>query len=100
MILSGKDIKEAIWRGDTAIDPLKEECLQSVLEDLHLDRHFLVCDTNQNHLLIRRNPLDDMMKEVAINDNQPFLLHPCEFDLGLVCETAGVSSKLVGRLEG
>ncbi|MFA6521987.1 MAG: dCTP deaminase [Patescibacteria group bacterium] len=100
MILSDKDIKEAMARGDIKIEPFDEKFLQPASVDLHLDRHFLVFDTKTNYVIDPKKPMDDMMKEIAIDDSQPFVLHPGEFALGLIYETTGVSSKYVGRLEG
>ncbi|MDQ5913716.1 MAG: dCTP deaminase, partial [Patescibacteria group bacterium] len=36
----------------------------------------------------------------TITDDQPFVLHPGQFALGLIFEETGVSDQLVGRLEG
>jgi len=100
MILSDKNIKEALARGDITIDPFDEKYLQPASVDLHLDKHFLVFDTKSNYVIDPKKPMDDMMKEITIDDDQPFVLHPGEFALGLIYETTGVSSKYVGRLEG
>jgi len=100
MILSDKNIKEALARGDITISPFDEKYLQPASVDLHLDKHFLVFDTKSNYVIDPKKPMDDMMKEIMIDDDQPFVLHPGEFALGLIFETTGVSSKYVGRLEG
>jgi len=100
MILSDKDIKLAIGRGDIAIDPFNEKFIQPASVDLHLDKSFLFFDTSQNYVIDPKKPMDDMMKEVMIDENKPFVLHPGDFALGVIFETTGVSSKYVGRLEG
>jgi dCTP deaminase len=100
MILSDKDILETIKNGNITIDPFDEKNLQPASVDLHLDKHFLVFDTHKNHVIDPKKPMDDMMKEVVIDENQPFVLHPGEFALGLIFEKTGVSGKYVGRLEG
>ncbi|MFH0854605.1 MAG: dCTP deaminase [bacterium] len=100
MILSDKDIKEALARKGITIDPFDEKYLQPASVDLHLDKHFLVFDTKSNYVIDPKKPMDDMMKEIIIDDDRPFVLHPGEFALGLIYETTGVSSKYVGRLEG
>jgi len=100
MILSDKNIKEALARGDITIDPFDEKYLQPASVDLHLDKHFLVFDTKSNYVIDPKKSMDDMMKEITIDDDRPFVLHPGEFALGLIYETTGVSSKFVGRLEG
>lgn len=100
MILSDQDIKAKMNAGEIVIDPFEERFLQPASVDLHLDRHFLVFDTNRNYVIDPKKPVDDMMEEVEISDNDPFVLHPGEFALGLILETTGVSENLVGRLEG
>lgn len=100
MILSDIDIKKALKNGDIEIDPPDESHIQPASVDLHLDKHFLVFDTARNYVIDPKKPMDDMMKEVEISDDRPFVLHPGEFALGLVYEKTGVSKKYAGRLEG
>lgn len=100
MILSDTDIKKALKDGDIKIDPFDDKYLQPASVDLHLDKHFLVFDTKDHFVIDPKKPLEDMMKEVTIDENKPFILHPGEFALGMIYETTGVSAKYVGRLEG
>ncbi len=100
MILSDRDIKLALGRGDITVEPFSENLIQPASIDLHLDRHFLVYDTNRNHVIDPKKPIDDMMTEIVIDDDQPFVLHPGEFALGMIYEKTGVSAGYVGRLEG
>lgn len=100
MILSESDIKKALQKGDIVIDPLKEEYIQPASIDLHLDKHFLVYDTSKFAVIDPKKPMDDMMREVTIAHDIPFVLHPGEFALGLIYEKTGVSKEYVGRLEG
>lgn len=100
MILSDKDIRETIASGDITITPFDEKYLQPASVDLHLDNHFLVFDTNSNYVIDPKKPMDEIMKEIIIDENKPFVIHPGEFALGLIYETTGVSPEYVGRLEG
>ena len=100
MILSDKDIKSALKAGDISIDPFDEKYLQSASVDLHLDRHFLVYDTKQNLVIDPKLPMEDLMEEVLIDEDKPFVLQPGEFALGMIYEKTGVSSRMVGRLAG
>ena len=100
MILSDRDIRLAIKRGNITIEPFDESLIQPASVDLHLDRHFLVYDTSRNHVIDPKKPIDQMMKEVVIDEEAPFVLHPGEFALGLIYEKTGVAAKFVGRLEG
>lgn len=100
MILSDKDIKKAISSGDITIDPFNEDDIQPASVDLHLGKHFLVFETKSNYVLDPKKPMDDMMKDVTIDEDEPFVMHPGEFALGVIREKTGVSSRYVGRLEG
>lgn len=100
MILSDRDIKKELKRKEIVIKPFRSECLQPASYDVHLDRHFLVFNTNQNFVIDPRDISKDLMKKIDITKNEPFILHPGEFALGVLLEETGVSDKLVGRLEG
>jgi len=100
MILSDRDIKEAMRNGEISVDPFSLKNLQPASIDLHLDRHFLVFDTTKNYVIDPKKPVDNLMREIVIEDDQPFVLHPGEFALGMIFEKTGVSNQMVGRLEG
>lgn len=100
MIFSDKDIKQAMQDGKIIVEPYLERNLQPASVDLHLDKHFLVFDTVQHHVIDPKLPMDDMMKEVTIDEDGYFILHPGEFALGMIYETTGVAEDIVGRLEG
>lgn len=100
MALSDRDILKAMEAGDITVEPYHEKMLQPASIDLHLDKHFLIFDTNRNFVIDPKKPIDPMMKEVEIDEETPFVLHPGEFALAMIHETTGVSDKYVGRLEG
>lgn len=100
MILSDSDILQARENGDITIDPFNEENLQPASYDLHLDKHFLVFDEIQHHVIDPKEDLESKMKEVEIEKGDPFIIHPNEFALGMVKEVTGVSDNIAGRLEG
>lgn len=100
MILSDRDIKKERKAGEIIIKPYREECVQPASYDVHLDRFFLVFNINQNFVIDPKNISTDLMKKVEIKKDEPFILHPGEFALGVLLEETGVSDKLVGRLEG
>lgn len=100
MILSDRDIRKALENKDISIDPFDDKHIQPASIDLHLDKHFLVFNGRRNTVIDPKKPIDDMMDEVTITENDPFILHPGDFALGLIYETTGVSDAYVGRLEG
>ncbi len=100
MILSDRDIKKERAAGQIVIKPYKPECLQPASYDVHLDRHFLIFDINRHFAIDPRDIPADLMKKIDIAPDEPFILHPGEFALGVLLEETGVSERLVGRLEG
>ncbi len=100
MILSDRDIIKEIKAGEITLKPFKREYVQPASVDIHLDRHFLIYDTTKNFVIDTKKPVQGLMKPIEITKNEPFILHPQEFALGLIYEETGVSDKLVGRLEG
>lgn len=100
MILSDGDIKKALKSGDISIDPFSESSLQPASVDLHLDKHFLIFNAKRSHVIDPKKNIDDLMDEVIITEDEPFILHPNDFALGMIYETTGVSQEYVGRLEG
>jgi dCTP deaminase len=100
MILSDRDIKKCLKSGEIMISPYNEEYLQPASVDLHLDRHFLMFETEKNYVIDPKKPMDKMMKKIVIKEDEPFVLHPGEFALGMIYEKTGVGDAMVGRLEG
>ncbi|NTV22064.1 MAG: dCTP deaminase [Candidatus Yonathbacteria bacterium] len=100
MILSDRDIKQAILDGDIYIDPYNDHMLQPASVDLSLGKHFLVYDRNKSAIIDTKKPVEGLMREVSIEEDEPFILHPGEFALGMIYEKTGVSDAMVGRLEG
>lgn len=100
MILSDRDIKKCLKTGEITINPYDEKYLQPASVDLHLDKYFLMFDTKRNYVIDPKKPMDEMMKEIVISGDKPFVLHPGEFALGMIYEKTGVSDSMVGRLEG
>ena len=100
MIFSDKDIKKALRAGRISIDPLFPNSIQPASVDLHLGSDFLVFRTDQHTCIDLKEPIDDMMEEVNINENRQFVIHPGQFVLGMTYEVIGVADDMVGRLEG
>lgn len=100
MILSDRDIKKAIESGHLKIDPLFPNSIQPASVDLHLGADFLVFKNNQHVCIDPKEPVDDMMEEVHIDEHKQFILHPGEFALGMTYETVAVPHDLVFQLNG
>ncbi len=100
MILSDRDIKKALKKGQITIEPLFPNSIQPASVDLHLGSDFLIFRTDQHTAIDPREPLDDIMEKVSIDDKRQFIIHPGQFALGMTYENIGVANDMVGRLEG
>ena len=100
MILSDKDIKKVLAEGKIKIEPLFDGAIQPASVDLHLDRKFLIFKNTHHAFIDVREPVADLMEEVEIAEDQPFVLHQGEFALGVTMERLTLPNDMVARLEG
>ena len=100
MILSDKDIKKYLADGHIKIDPLFPDSIQPASVDVHLGADFLVFKNTDNICIDPKEPIDEMMDSVVIDENRQFILHPGEFALGMTYETVSVPNDLVCQLNG
>ena len=100
MILSDRTIKEQIASGRLVIDPFDPNLVQPSSIDLRLDRRFLIFRNTRKAYLDVREPVDDLMERIDLEDEEPIVLHPSEFILGSTVEQVTIPDDLVGRLEG
>jgi len=99
-VLSDRDIRTAVQAGRVRIDPYDASCLQPSSVDLHLDREFRVFRNNRYPYIDVRQSQPDLTELLAIDDDEPFILHPGEFVLGQTLEWVELPDDLVARLEG
>jgi len=100
MILSDKDIKKALADKYITIDPLFPNSIQPASVDVHLGADFLVFKNTNNICIDPKEPIDDMMDSLSIDENRQFILHPGEFALGMTYETVSVPHDMVLQLNG
>ncbi|HWO13520.1 MAG TPA: dCTP deaminase [Polyangiaceae bacterium] len=104
MILSDRDIRARLARGDLQIGPLANEPLQvqPASVDLRLGREFLVYHAARVSCLDPREPLGiaEAMDRVLIEGERAFVLHPGEFTLGTTEERVRMPDDLVGMVDG
>lgn len=100
MILSDKDIKQALKEKRIGITPMFPNSLQPASVDVHLGSDFLVFKNTNNTCIDPKEPIDDMMEELKIDDKRQFILHPGEFALGMTYETISVPNDMVVQLNG
>lgn len=100
MILSDRDIKKALAEGHIGVTPLFPNSIQPASVDVHLGADFLVFKNTDNVCIDPKEPIDDMMDQVTIDENRQFILHPGEFALGMTYETVSVPHDMVVQLNG
>ncbi|MHC4339724.1 MAG: dCTP deaminase [Planctomycetota bacterium] len=104
MILSDRDLRERIERGDILIEPLDDPDLQiqPASVDLRLDRTFVVYRLPHVPCIDPRDPrtVGGYTETLEIGDGEAFVLQPGEFALASTLERVTVPTDLVARLEG
>jgi len=101
MILSDKDIKQAIKEGKLRIKPLEENQIMPVGIDLRLGNEFrrFKLDT-KSHIDPTKDTFEDSTELVKIDDDSSFILHPGEFILGITKEYVELPDDLAARIDG
>lgn len=106
MILSDKDIKARIAKGDIVVsceDNGHTTNIHASSLDLRLGRFFKIYNHSKRAVL---DPLDPKTLEKAttlievINHAEPFIVQPGEFILGVTMEKIRIGDDLVARVEG
>ncbi len=100
MILSDRDIRDAISSDRIGIEPFDERDVQPSSVDLHVDRFFRTFHNARHPYIDVKKPMEDLTELVEVQDSEPFILHPGEFVLGSTAEYVRLPTDLVARLEG
>jgi len=105
MILSDRDIRKAIESGRVKIDTPQKEMFQHIHAssmDLRLGNVFKLYEHSKFAILDPKLPESFVgnMRTITIPDNEPFIVQPGEFVLGVTRETLTVPDDLVVRVEG
>jgi len=100
MVLSDKTLQERIDKGDLVIDPLREGAIQPASIDLHLGNSFRVFEYSRETFIDPQNYEGQFTRELKVDENSTFILHPGQFALGTTEERITLPLDLVGRLDG
>ncbi|MBA2273548.1 MAG: dCTP deaminase [Actinobacteria bacterium] len=100
MILSDRDIREAIASGRIGIEPFESSDVQPASIDLHVDRLFRTFHNARHPYIDVKKPMENLTELVEVPDGEAFILHPNEFVLGSTRECVRLPDDLVARLEG
>ena len=100
MLLSDRDLKDAIAAGRMGLTPYDEAMVQPSSIDVRLDRYFRVFANHRYTHIDPAEQQDDLTELVEPNGDEPFILHPGEFVLGSTLEVISLGDDLASRLEG
>lgn len=104
MILSDRDIKQAIADGRIKVDPLPdfESHLGPCSLDFRLGTTLRVFEYTKHPVIDPRQKelFDKLSRELKVPEGDSFIIHPGELIIASTSEWLELSSDLVGRLEG
>lgn len=100
MLLSDRDILDAVKNDRLGIAPFDDELVQPSSIDVRLDRRFRVFDNQKYTHIDPSRQQDDLTAAVEVAPDEPFVLHPGEFVLASTLEVVTLPDDLAARLEG
>lgn len=104
MVLSDRDIKKYIKEGKIKIKPKPnfKKQLGPCSLDLHLGNVFKVFKTSEYPYLDQKRKInfEEIMEEIKIENEGPFILQPKSFVLTTTKEEFSLSNDLMARLDG
>ncbi|MFQ6027369.1 MAG: dCTP deaminase [Dehalococcoidia bacterium] len=103
MILADTDLQEYLEAGYIKVSPAPDldKQLGPCSLDFRLGYQFRVFDYSRKGYIDTREPLpEDLLREVQIEDNQPFVIQPGELVLASTFESLEIPNDLMARLDG
>ena len=100
MLLSDRDIKAEISAGRVKVEPFDGAMIQPSSVDVRLDRFFRVFENHKYSVIDPSIEQSELTREVAVEANEEFILHPGEFVLASTYEVITLPDDIAGRLEG
>ena len=100
MLLSDRDIRTEITAGRVAVETFAESMVQPSSVDVRLDRFFRVFENHKYSVIDPSIEQSELTREVVVEPNEHFILHPGEFVLASTYEIITLPDDIAGRLEG
>jgi len=100
VLLSDRDIRAEIAAGRVAVEPFAESMVQPSSVDVRLDRFFRVFENHRYSVIDPSIEQSELTREVVVEPNEHFILHPGEFVLASTYEIITLPDDIAGRLEG
>jgi dCTP deaminase len=99
-VLSDGTIRRLVEDGTITIDPWDPQLVQPASVDLRLGSSFRVFHNYRASAIDLREPPTNLTEPIAIEPDEPFVIHPGEFCLGSTLERVELPDDIVARIEG
>lgn len=100
MLLSDRDILAEIDAERIGLDPFDPAMIQPSSIDVRLDKFFRVFDNHKYPHIDPAADQSDLTREIEVEGDDAFILHPGEFVLGSTYELVTLPDDIAARLEG
>jgi dCTP deaminase len=101
MILSDRDVIEAIRKGKIKIEPFDEKNVMAVGIDLCLGNEFRIFKIDHRSCIDPSLPQDpDATYLVKVEEGEQFIIHPNDFVLGVTREYIELPDDMAARIDG
>jgi dCTP deaminase len=100
VLLSDRDLRAEITNGRVKVEPFEEKLIQPSSIDVRLDRFFRTFENHKYSYIDPAVEQSDLTREVAVEPDETFILHPGEFVLASTYEVITLPDDIAGRLEG
>jgi dCTP deaminase len=99
-VISDGTILRLVEEGRIVVDPWDPSLVQPASIDLRLGDSFRVFHNHRASAIDLRKPPEGLTEEVAIGQDESFVIHPGEFCLGRTLEWVEIPDDIVARIEG
>ena len=100
MVLSDHSIREEIAAGRIVVDPFVDAMVQPCSIDVTVGDSFRVFRNSRYPYIDVKREMEDLTELVRVGRDEPFILHPGEFVLGVVAERVALPDDIVATLDG
>ena len=100
MVLSDHTIREEIAAGRIVVEPFEDAMVQPCSIDVRVGEKFRVFRNSRYPYIDVKQPMEDLTELVTVAEDEPFILHPGEFVLGVVRERIALPDDIVATLDG
>src|SRR3954465_14108048 len=100
MVLSDHSIREEIAAGRIVVDPFDDAMVQPCSIDVTVGDSFRVFRNSRYPYIDVKPEMEDLTELVRVGPDEPFILHPGEFVLGVVAERVALPDDMGPTLHG